>query len=154
MLIDFFHSVHSYKRVPHFILPDENAFIDYSKLFQKAGMRASNQGSKILNEFSIKTAQCLDYFCTNCCFETLSFSKKGVTTRGGVEDTRLEAKANDTKKIQGQGQPFQGQNLLRPRTGMLETKAKDTGASVLQKKKRSSKFFFRRSPIYWRTQIF
>ena len=146
MLINFFHSVHSYERVPHFILPDENAFIDYSKLFQKAGMRASNQGSKILNEFSIKTAQCLDYFCTNCCFETLSFSKKGVTTRGGVEDTRLEAKANDTKKIrgQGQGQPFRGQNLLRPRTGMLETKAKDQGhrRKRSSKKKKVFKFFF------------
>ena len=45
--------------------------------------------------------------------------------RGGVEDTRLEAK--DTNKIrgQGQGQPFRGQTLLRPRTGMLEAKAKD-----------------------------
>ena len=57
-------------------------------------------------------------------------------TRGGVEDTRLEAK--DTRKIrgQGQGQPFRGQTLSRPRTGMLEAKArtKDTAASVLQKK--------------------
>ena len=56
-------------------------------------------------------------------------------TRGGVEDTRLEAKAKakDTKKIrgqgQGQGQPFRGQNLSRPRTGMLEAKAKDQGHS-------------------------
>ena len=54
----------------------------------------------------------------------------GITTsRGGVEDTRLEAKAKvkDTKKIrgQGQGQPFRGQTLSRPRTGMLE--AKDLG---------------------------
>ena len=49
--------------------------------------------------------------------------------RGGVEDTRLEAKAKDTKKIpgqgKGQGQPFRGQTLSRPRTGMLE--AKDQG---------------------------
>ena len=52
-----------------------------------------------------------------------------MVNRGGVEDTRLEAK--DTKKIQGQGQPFRGQTLSRPRTGMLE--AKDTAASVLQK---------------------
>ena len=54
------------------------------------------------------------------------------TCRDGVEDTKLEAK--DTKKIrgQGQGQPFRGQNLSRPRTGMLE--AKDTSASVLKKK--------------------
>ena len=50
-----------------------------------------------------------------------------VLCRGGVEDTRLEAK--DTKKIrgQGQGQPFRGQTLSRPRTGMLEAKAKDQG---------------------------
>ena len=58
-----------------------------------------------------------------------------VTDRGGVEDTRLEAKAKakDTKKIrgqgQGQGQPFRGQTLSRPRTGMLEAKAKDQGHS-------------------------
>ena len=79
-----------------------------------------------------------------------------VFTRGGVEDTRLEAKAKakDTKKIrgqgQGQGQPFRGQTLSRPRTGMLEAKAKDQGhkAQVLskKKKKRSSQKFFRRSP--------
>ena len=33
-----------------------------------------------------------------------------IITRGGVEDTRLEAKAKDTKKIrgQGEGQPFRG----------------------------------------------
>ena len=50
-----------------------------------------------------------------------------LTSRGGVEDTELEAK--DTKKIrgQGQGQPFRGQTLSRPRTGMLE--AKDQGHS-------------------------
>ena len=74
-----------------------------------------------------------------------------VVTRGGVEDTRLEAKAKDTKKIrgQGQGQPFRGQTLSRPRTGMLEAKAKDQGhkAQVLsqKKKKRSSQKFFRQS---------
>ena len=81
-------------------------------------------------------------------------------TRGGVEDTRLEAKAKakDTKKIrrQGQGQPFRGQNLSRPRTGILEAKDRNargqgqrprTQAQVLSKnkKKRSSQKFFRRS---------
>ena len=96
-----------------------------------------------------------------------------VYIRGGVEDTRLEAKAKDTKKIrgQGQGQPFRGQTLSRPRTGMLEAKAKDQGhkAQVLskkkkkkvftkifqaiskkkkkKKKKRSSQKFFKRSPL-------
>ena len=51
-----------------------------------------------------------------------------VYIRGGVEDTRLEAKAKDTKKIRGkrQGQPFRGQSFSRPRTEMLEAKAKDT----------------------------
>ena len=83
-----------------------------------------------------------------------------VTDRSGVEDTRLEAKAKakDTKKIRGQGQPFRGQTLSRPRP-----RTKDTSASALQKKKvftkifqaiskkkkekkRSSQKFFRRSP--------
>ena len=59
----------------------------------------------------------------------------GLFTRGGIEDTRLEAKAKDTKKIRGQGQPFRGQNLSRPRTGMLEAKAKDRG----HRRKRSPK---------------
>ena len=82
-------------------------------------------------------------------------SKEGVedptletkeTHRGGVEDTRLEAKAKDTKKVRGQGQeqPFRGQTLSRPRTGMLEAKAKDQGhRRKCFPKKRSSKFFFR-----------
>ena len=67
-------------------------------------------------------------------------------SRGGVEDTRLEAKPKDTKKIrsQGQGQPFRGQTLSRPRKGMLEAKAKDQGprtqAQVLSKKKKAKVF--------------
>ena len=87
------------------------------------------------------------------------FNSKGATAfckeeliiaviRGGVEDARLEAKAKakDTKKIrgqgQGQGQPFRGQTLSRPRTGMLEAKAKDQGhkAQVLSKKKKKKVF--------------
>ena len=69
-----------------------------------------------------------------------------IISRGGVEDTRLEAK--DTKKIQGQGQPFRRQTLSRPRTGMLEAKAKDQGhkRKCSPKKKSSSQKFFRRSP--------
>ena len=76
-------------------------------------------------------------------------------SRGGVEDTRLEAKAKDTKKIRGQGQSFRGQTLSRPRTGMLEAKAKDQGHSRKRSpKKKVFKIFFRRSPIYKRTQNF
>ena len=46
------------------------------------------------------------------------------------------------KKIrgQGQGQRFQEQTLLRPRTGTLEAKAKDTGTRVFSKKRSSNKF--------------
>ena len=51
--------------------------------------------------------------------------------------TQGSNKAKDTKTIrgQGQGQPFRGQNLSRPRTGMLEAKAKDRG----HRRKRSPK---------------
>ena len=63
--------------------------------------------------------------------------------RGGVENTRLEAKAKDTKKTQGKEQPFRGQTLSRPRTGMLEAKAKDQGhkRKCFPKKKVLKNFF-------------
>ena len=81
-------------------------------------------------------------------------------TRGEVEDTRLEAKAKETKKIrgqgesQGQGQPLRGQTLSRPRTGMLEIKRKDQGHSRKYLKKKVFKNFFRQSPIQKRSQNF
>ena len=60
-------------------------------------------------------------------------------TKGGVENTRLEAKAKDTKKIRdkGQEQPFREQTLSRPRTGMLEAQVKDQrlNVEVISKKK-------------------
>ena len=61
---------------------------------------------------------------------------------------------------QGQGQPFRGQTLSRPRTGMLEAKAKDQGHKhkcspkkkvftkifqAISTKKRFPKKFFKRS---------
>ena len=73
---------------------------------------------------------------------------------------KARGKGQGHKKIlgqgQSQGQPIRGQTFSRPRTGMLKTK--DTSARVLQKKslqkffsgdlkKRSSKTFFRRSPV-------
>ena len=68
--------------------------------------------------------------CMTCTNKILRMSKSlvrnlGLYVRGGVEDTTLEAKA--TKKIRGQGEPFRGQTLSRPRT-------KYTAASVFQKK--------------------
>ena len=49
---------------------------------------------------------------------------------------------------QGHGQPFRGQTLSRPRTAMLEAKAKDQGhkRKCSPKKKRSLQKFFKRSP--------
>ena len=70
---------------------------------------------------------------------------------------RGQGQGQGHKKIrgQGQGQPFRGQNLSRPRTGTLEAKAKDQGhRRKCSPKKKSSKFFFRQSPIHWRTQNF
>ena len=84
--------------------------------------------------------------CRNCCLYFVLVIPVLACTRGGVENTRLKAK--DTKKIRGQRQPFRKQTLSRPRTGMLEAKAKDQGhkRKCSPKKKRSSQNFFRRSP--------
>ena len=66
-----------------------------------------------------------------------------LRSTGGVEDTRLEAKAKDTKKSEAKAKDSlyedrhsrgQGQECSRPRT-------KDTGASVLQKKEVFKNFF-------------
>ena len=74
---------------------------------------------------------------------TINFSSL-MLTRGGVEDTRLEAKAKDTKKSEAKAKDSlsedrtsrgQGQECSRPRT-------RDTGASVLQKKKKRLQKFF------------
>ena len=47
---------------------------------------------------------------------------------------------------QDQGQPFRGQTLARPRTGILEAKAKDQEHKRKSSKKRgASKIVFRRS---------
>ena len=76
-------------------------------------------------------------------------------TRGGVEDTRLEAKAKDTKKIRGQGQkqPFRGQTLSRTTRGQ-GPRTQPQVFSKKKKKKRSSKKFFRQSPIHRPSQNF
>ena len=91
---------------------------------------------------------------------------KVVNKKDGVEDTRLEAKAKDTKKNPRPRQPFRGQTLYSRGQGQEcsrpRPRTKDTSASALQKKKglhknfsgdlqknkkkRSSQIFFRRSP--------
>ena len=59
-----------------------------------------------------------------------TYCKADALTKGGAKDTKLEANAKDTKKIQGQGNTFRGQTLSRPRQN----------SSVLQRI-RSSKIF-------------
>ena len=86
-----------------------------------------------------------------------SKGRSALFNRGGVEDTRLEAKAKDTKKIRGQGQglPFREQTISRPRTRMFEAEGQGprtrmfeaegqgprTQAQVLSKKKVFTKIF-------------
>ena len=74
------------------------------------------------NQFSFKPNASSDMCVFNCLPEVESRTQ-GSRPRQGH------------KKIQGQGQPFRGQNLSRPRTGMLEAKAKDQG----HRRKRSPK---------------
>ena len=73
-------------------------------------------------------------------------------SRGEVEDTRLEAKAKDTKKSEAKAKDSfsedrlsrgQGQECSKPRP-----RTKNTSTSALQKKKRkrSLQKFFKRSP--------
>ena len=64
-----------------------------------------------------------------------------IGSRGGVEDTRLEAKANDTKK-----NPRPRPRTAFPRTDTLEAKDQGHKRKCSPKKKRSSQKFFRRSP--------
>ena len=63
-----------------------------------------------------------------------------LITRGVVEDTRLEAKAKNTKKIrgQGQGQPFQRTDTLeaKDRNARGQGQGLRTQAQVLSEKKR------------------
>ena len=74
--------------------------------------------------------------------------------QGQIEDTKLEAKANNTKTNPRPSQKptFRGQSLSRPRTGMLKAKAKDKTRKCSQKKRSSRKIIanfrltFRRFP--------
>ena len=59
---------------------------------------------------------------------------------GRGHKARGQGQAHKKIRGQGQGQPFRGQTLSRPRTGMLEAKT-DIAASVLQKNKVFKKVF-------------
>ena len=66
---------------------------------------------------------------------------RGHKARGQGQGQGLDLRGQG--QGQGQGQPFRGQTLSRPRTGMLEAKAKDQGhkAQVLSKKKKKKNVF-------------
>ena len=70
-----------------------------------------------------------------------SISEVESKTQGSRPRPRTQKKIRGLG--QGQGQPFRGQNLSRPRTGMLEAKAKDQGhrRKCSPKKKSLQKFF-------------
>ena len=116
------------------VFPQESNLQPLDYRYTALPLELEKMPPRMLNFGYLNPATCLLYDCNNKSMKMFFWS------RGGVEDTRLEAKAKDTKKIrgQGQGQPFRGQTLSRPRTGMLEAKAKDQGhrAQVLSKKKK------------------
>ena len=66
---------------------------------------------------------------------TAPFKKGRNQRRSRGHKARGQGQGHKKVRGQGQGQPFRGQTLSRPRTGMLEAKAKDQG----HKRKCSSK---------------
>ena len=59
----------------------------------------------------------------------VTYWSRGHNLRGQGEELRKNPRPRTQKKIQGQGQAptFRGQTRSRPRTGMVEAKAKDQG---------------------------
>ena len=88
-------------------------------------------GNKICQAFSLF----IQLFCTKPILFAIIVSKyKHVMFRRSQKQRwsrgyKARGQGQGHKKIQGQGQgqPFRGQTLSRPRTGMLEAKAKDQG---------------------------
>ena len=89
-------------------------------------------------------------------------NQKAPNKLAEVESRTHGSTPRTQKKIRGQGHPFQEQTLSRPRTGMLEAKAKDQEHKrkcspkkkffkkffqAIFEKKRSSKKLFRRSTL-------
>ena len=62
-----------------------------------------------------------------------------------TQGSRPRPRTHNKIRGQGQGKPFRGQTLSRPRTGMLEAKDQGHKWKCSPKKKSSSKKFFRRS---------
>ena len=77
---------------------------------------------------------------------SFSIVSLGLMSKGGVEGTRLEAKAKDTKKNRGPGHTYRRQTFSRPRTGMLEAKDQGDNADVFSKNKKDLRS--KNSPIF------
>ena len=74
-------------------------------------------------------------------------SKRHPSDQRWSQGHKARGQGQGHKKIRGQGQPFRGQTLSRPRTGMLEAKAKDKEHKCkCSSKKKVFPKFFRRSP--------
>ena len=128
-------------------------------VFSPSGLKGAHSRVLSLLALSLKNSMILG------CESATSSKFKGMISvtfldlmiRGGVEDTRIEAKAKDIKKSEAKAKD----SLSEDRTSRSQEqecsrpmpRIKDTCASVFQKKK-ASKIFFRRSPIHWRTQDF
>ena len=87
--------------------------------------------------------------CSNAVFYSLVSVLGNIYTplyRLEVELRTQGLRPRTQKKFQGQGQPFRGQTLSRPRTGMLKAKANQGHKRKCSPKKKSSQKFFRRSP--------
>ena len=67
-----------------------------------------------------------------------------LNSRGGVEDTRLEAKAKDTKNFEAKGRPSRGQG---PRTQAQVFSKKKVFKNCFQAIKVFKTFFCRRFPL-------
>ena len=69
-----------------------------------------------------------------------------LNSRGGVEDTRLKAKAKDTKNFEAKDRPSRGQGL-GPRTQAQVFSKKKVFKNYFQAKKVFKTFFCRRFPL-------
>ena len=82
-------------------------------------------------------------------FQGLEASRpRPKTCRGGVEDSRLEAKvkAKDTKKSEAKDSLSEDRHSLGQEQECSRPRTKDTSANALPPNKRSSQKFFRRAP--------
>ena len=74
------------------------------------------------------------------CHEVCAFLRNSINQRWS-RGHKARGKGQGHKKIRGQGQPFRGQTLSRPRTGMLEAKDQGHSRKCSPKKKVFKRFF-------------